>query len=245
MHFIYKITNTVNGKIYIGSSHNGYRGIEKRWKDHIKNSKYENGYSYNYPLYKAMRKYGVENFTYEIIEKDIPTLELREAKEQLYIIQFNSLCNEGHGYNQTLDTRCPLADPRIKEKVATKLYAIDINTREEFYYDSVCDAAEECGVARGSIYQCLLGTTKYWQVGNKIFRRFEDNKIVECDITIQQRLEEYDKANPVIDGERHSIKEWCEIYNISRRTYYNRINEGYDNITALTMPKRKPGKSKK
>ena len=49
MHFIYKITNVVNGKIYIGSSHDDYRGIEKRWQDHIKNSKYENGYSYNYP----------------------------------------------------------------------------------------------------------------------------------------------------------------------------------------------------
>lgn len=245
MHFIYKITNTVNGKIYIGSSHDGYRGIEKRWKDHIKNSKYENGYSYNYPLYKAMRKYGVENFTYEIIEKDIPTLELREAKEQLYIIQFNSLCNTGYGYNQTLDTKCPLADPMIKEKIATKLYAIDIDTREEFYYDSVCDAAKECNVARGSIYQCLLGTDKYWQVGKKIFRRFENNKIVECDITIQERLEDYDKKNPVINGERHNIKEWCEIYKITKQTYYNRIKEGYDPITALTTPKKKPGRNKK
>lgn len=244
MHFIYKITNLVNGKIYIGSSHNGYRGFEKRWKDHIKNSKYENGYSYNYPLYKAMRKYGVENFTYEIIEKDIPTLELREAKEQLYIIQFNSLCNTGYGYNQTLDTKCPLADPIIKEKIATKLYAIDIDTREEFYYDSVCDAAKECNVARGSIYQCLLGTDKYWQVGKKIFRRFENNKIVECDITIQERLDDYDKKNPVINGERHNIKEWCEIYKITKQTYYNRIKEGYDPITALTTPKKKPGRNK-
>ena len=237
MHFIYKITNIINGKIYIGSSHDGYRGIEKRWQDHIKNSKYENGYSYNYPLYKAMRKYGIDNFTYEIIEKDIPTLELREAKEQLYIIQFNSLCNEGHGYNQTLDTRCPLADPRIKEKVATKLYAIDINTREEFYYDSVCDAAKECSTDRGSIYQCLSGADRHWRVGTKIFRRFENGKIIECEITIQQRLEEYDKANPVINGERHSLTEWCKIYNISRQAVYKRMKKGMDLITALTTKK--------
>ena len=235
MHFIYKITNLINGKIYIGSSYEG-RSLD-RWQEHQIKSKYEKGYAYNYPLYKAMRKYGIENFAYEVIEKDIPTLELRESKEELYIIQFNSLCNEGHGYNQTLNTKCPLADPRIKEKVATKLYAIDIDTREEFYYDSVCDAAKECNVARTSIYQCLLGTDKYWQVGNKIFRRFENNEIVECEITIEQRLEEYDRTNPIINGERHSFTEWCKIYNISRQAVYKRMKKGMDLVTALTTKK--------
>ena len=168
----------------------------------------------------------------------------RMSRKNLYIIQYNSLC-ENYGYNQTLDTRCPLADKRIKEKVATKLYAIDINTREEFYFDSVCDAARECNIARTSIYQCLLGTNKYWQVGNKIFRRFENETIIECEITIQERLDEYDRTHPIINNERHSIKEWCEIYNISRRTYYNRICKGYDIITALTMPKNSRGKNEK
>lgn len=237
MHFIYKITNLINNKCYIGSSAES-RGMDKRWEDHVRASKYKEGYSYNYPLYCAMRKYGIENFTYEIIEKDIPTLELREAKESLYIVQYNSLC-ECHGYNQTLDTKCPLADKRIKEKVATKLYSIDINTREEKYFDSVCDAAKECDVARTSIYQCLLGTDKYWQVGNKIFRRFENNKIIECDITIQDRLEEYDRTHPMINGERHGICEWCKIYGITRQCLYYRLKQGYDIITALTMPKKK------
>lgn len=44
---IYKITNNINNKCYIGQS----RNIEKRWRDH----KYSN---LDYPLYRAFRKYG-------------------------------------------------------------------------------------------------------------------------------------------------------------------------------------------
>ena len=242
MYFIYLINNIVNGKVYIGSSTES-RGFYQRWKDHIKNSKYKEGYSYNYPLYKAMRKYGIENFIYEVIEYDIPTIELREEREAYYINYYNSLY-ENYGYNQTLDTRCPLADKRIKEKIATKLYAINIDTLEEEYFNSVCDAARICNVERRSIYHCLSGSNKYWCVGKRIFRRFVDGDIIECNVTIQDRLNEYNRTNPVINGERHNINDWCSIFGISRRTYYNRINEGMSTIEALTTKKYMKGNEK-
>ena len=53
MGFIYKITNTINNKIYIGKT---TRTVEKRYKDHLYSSKKSNCY-----LHIAMRKYGVEN----------------------------------------------------------------------------------------------------------------------------------------------------------------------------------------
>jgi group I intron endonuclease len=62
---IYKITNSINGKVYIGLSTN----IEKRWNKHrsvMTNPKERN---YKYPLYCAMRKYGIENFTFEVLEE--------------------------------------------------------------------------------------------------------------------------------------------------------------------------------
>ena len=74
---IYKITNTVTGDFYIGSSKN----VKQRWKEHKCPSKWKR-YSNN-PLYQDMRKYGLENFVFEILEVVEPD-ELKE-KEQWFI----------------------------------------------------------------------------------------------------------------------------------------------------------------
>lgn len=58
-HYIYKITNTLNQKIYVGKSKNP----TVRWRQHKSHSKKRNT-----KLYYAMRKYGIENFTFEILE---------------------------------------------------------------------------------------------------------------------------------------------------------------------------------
>ena len=50
---IYKITNNLNGHCYIGQS----RNINKRWSDHKVASGNKNDKAYNYPLYRAFRKY--------------------------------------------------------------------------------------------------------------------------------------------------------------------------------------------
>lgn len=60
--FIYKITNKTNGEIYIGKTKN--KDPIKRYKRHLTNAfKYE---QQTY-LYKAMRKYGKDNFKFEVI----------------------------------------------------------------------------------------------------------------------------------------------------------------------------------
>ena len=62
---IYKITNQLNGHAYIGLSKN----CLKRWNDHYSKSCHpQKQEDYDKPLYKAMRKYGRENFSFEIIE---------------------------------------------------------------------------------------------------------------------------------------------------------------------------------
>lgn len=66
---IYKITNLVNGKVYIGQSIDIYR----RWAQHKKIGRNlsEDKYSRDYDkvLYRAMRKYGVDSFEFSIVEK--------------------------------------------------------------------------------------------------------------------------------------------------------------------------------
>lgn len=89
---IYKIKNLINGKIYIGQTGNKYPNT--RWSAHKLNYKHKK----NHPLYNSMNKYGVENFTFEIIERDIDIKNLSE-KEIDYIK--NLQCLYPFGYNLT------------------------------------------------------------------------------------------------------------------------------------------------
>lgn len=84
---IYKITNLINGKVYIGQSIN----IERRWQEHLYQS---SGCSL---LKYALHKYGVDNFSFEVIE-ECRQEELNE-KEKLWIQYYDSFNN---GYNLTL-----------------------------------------------------------------------------------------------------------------------------------------------
>lgn len=90
---IYKFENKVNGKIYIGQSVD----LERRYKSHKNNYKNPNCSSYENIFYKALRKYGFENFSYEILEEfeNISKEELNEL-EIKYIKEYNSYEN---GYN--------------------------------------------------------------------------------------------------------------------------------------------------
>ena len=88
---IYKITCNETGKCYIGQSID----IENRWMQHICATKYETD---NNKFYNAMRKYGYENFTYEIIEECSNSQEELDNRERYWIEQYNSYYD---GYNST------------------------------------------------------------------------------------------------------------------------------------------------
>lgn len=87
---IYKITNRINGKSYIGQSVN----IKKRWSNH--RSKWSAKNNPTMILYKAFEKHGIENFDFEIIEEcDKSKLDILEIH---YVSKFKSYIN---GYNST------------------------------------------------------------------------------------------------------------------------------------------------
>ena len=64
MSFIYKITNDINNKVYIGKT---AFSIEKRFKEHCKDAFRDR--NEKRPLYMAMQKYGIEHFHIEQIEE--------------------------------------------------------------------------------------------------------------------------------------------------------------------------------
>lgn len=92
MPYIYKITNKINGKIYIGKT---MGTIEKRWKEHLKDSKRER--SEKRPLYRAINKYGKENFTIEQVEEC--AYDILNERECYWIEYYGSFKN---GYNATI-----------------------------------------------------------------------------------------------------------------------------------------------
>ena len=91
MPYIYKITNMKNGKIYIGQTKTT---IEKRWKDHIKDSK--SNYV-NRPLYDAINKYGIESFKIEQVEEC--SIDVLDEREKYWIELYGSF---KYGYNATI-----------------------------------------------------------------------------------------------------------------------------------------------
>ena len=72
---IYKITNTITGDFYIGSSKN----VKRRWTQHKWPSKW-NEYPNN-PMYIDMRKYGVDKFAFEILA-EVEAEKLKETEQK-------------------------------------------------------------------------------------------------------------------------------------------------------------------
>jgi group I intron endonuclease len=91
MAYIYKITNIKNGKMYIGATTNT---IEQRMMNHFRER--NNKRAINRPLYYALNKYGIENFTHEIIEECNDYIRF---EREIYWISFydSTHC----GYNMT------------------------------------------------------------------------------------------------------------------------------------------------
>lgn len=94
-YYIYKITNLINNKVYIGKTS---RTIQERYEEHLIFSKFDER-----PLYRAMRKYGIENFHLEEID-DCNTNEEANELEKYYIKKYNSYIysDNSNGYNCTL-----------------------------------------------------------------------------------------------------------------------------------------------
>lgn len=95
---IYRFVNLINGKSYIGQA----VSLKRRFDSHITN--YNNN-RYDTPLYRAIRKYGFENFDYiieECIEDILEKEHLKRKLDELEISYIKKYDSYNNGYNQTL-----------------------------------------------------------------------------------------------------------------------------------------------
>ena len=89
MAYLYKITNDINGKVYVGKTEHS---IEKRFKEHCCDRTKRR--CEKRPLYSAMNKYGVEHFHVELLEETDDAVN----REIYWIEYYNSY---HFGYNAT------------------------------------------------------------------------------------------------------------------------------------------------
>lgn len=104
MGYIYKITNILNQKSYIGKT---IRDPEIRWNEHKQDNKHP-----NLPLQRAFKKYGIDSFSFEIIEE--VKEELLDEREKYYIKKFNTY---KQGYNATLGGEGGVTHTLPKEEI--------------------------------------------------------------------------------------------------------------------------------
>ena len=98
---VYCIINKVNRKKYIGICKDSYK---RRLRVHIWNSKNKKRPDvYEYPLYKAMRKYSIDEFEIQLLET-VDSWEKAKEREKYYISLYRTFTeySDCNGYNQTL-----------------------------------------------------------------------------------------------------------------------------------------------
>lgn len=169
MGYIYKIYNDINDKIYVGKT---CSTIAERWSKHLY------AYTrYDWHLYRAMRKYGVENFHIEAIEEC--TNENLDEKEKYWIKYYNSF---EKGYNMTIggDGRKQL-DREVIVALWNKGKSVrDIAESLDCWYSSVVSVLKESElydkeeVARRKMFNMAAKQSK-----NRIIKYSETGKILK------------------------------------------------------------------
>ena len=148
---IYLITNKTNGKKYVGQQ---CGDKDARWKQHLAAALKKQDPK---PLYRAMRKYGTDNFSYRVLES-IPLnagQDLLDEREIHFIKEYDTYIKNGNGYNLTLGGGGNMAmycSTERREKLSKSLdrkdYAkYDPSTGDLIkIYDSIRVAASENGI---------------------------------------------------------------------------------------------------
>ena len=136
---IYKITNDINKKVYVGKTNSS---LETRFKQHLIDAR--KTISKNRPLYNAINKYGAEHFIIELIEECDSQIE--NEREQYWIGYYKGY---EEGYNATLggEGRCLYSRDEIVallEQGKTTKEIIEIIGCSR---DVISDTAHSCGLS--------------------------------------------------------------------------------------------------
>lgn len=222
---IYKITNLVNNKIYIGET---IRSIKVRWNEH-KHEALKEGHGFTYPVHGAMRKYGIDNFIIELLE-NCPD-DIRYERESYYIKLYNST-DKKIGYNLTIEGAGGMlySSEEIKSAwdeglginqiakklgchksvISKRLRALEIS-EEEIKQRISFNSSKRQGVP---IYQYSLQgeLIKEWESASECARQMNYKQTAISSVCRQEQMSAYGYLWKEVKDQR-SIQEWVNNYN--------------------------------
>lgn len=150
-YIVYKHENLSNGKIYIGITSNTPK---RRWKA-------GNGYKHNDYFYKAIKKYGWDNFNHEILYENLTKEEAE--KIEIKLIKMYDSTNKEKGYNIHTGGNSRIGQPmptgynNPKHKVVEQ-YDVNGNFIKE--YGGLRQIQRETGMNHKTIHHCCVGDCK-------------------------------------------------------------------------------------
>ena len=208
---IYKITNKVNNKIYIGKTE---RNANVRWNEHKQEymrDKYKNNKFYN-----ALKKYGLNNFYLEIIETNILSKEELNIKEKYYIELYDAK-NDAIGYNTADggDGGRIISKLTLKEVKEIQTILLDENNLQSF-----SNIAKNYNINTSVISYINKGDS--W-TDNSLEYPLRKYNVTGLSISRQQYT---DIVNDIINNPKMSLTEIRKKYNLSEEQITN-INQGY------------------
>lgn len=228
---VYKIENKINHKVYIGCSKN----IENRWYHHKFEAKKENNPQYNYSIHKAFRKYGINNFSFSILE-EIEDEKYRFEREIFWINYYDSYKK---GYNETFggDSGPPLKGENNPHSKLTENDVINIRKRvcllepawnifQDYKYRISYSAFKK--IIQGHTWKetypqgIIIGKSEKYHKINKSEgskRTWHPNKLIP-----PKKKSQYKVRCLTTEELFNSVSEAAETYNISKTALYNTLN---------------------
>lgn len=201
MGVIYKITNQVNGMIYIGQT---TQGLQNRWIHHVAEAKKDHkkgGWSAY--LHRAIIKYGRENFSVEVIE-NCSNDKLNER--EIYWIAYYHSNDKNIGYNLTYGGEGTV---RVDYNEVYRLWDEGLSTYE---------IAEKMNVAKSTIWYIVSQYKNY--SGEESRRRRGKNitkakrePVSQYDLYgnfIAEYTSSFEAAQSVEGAGRYAVKKCCE-----------------------------------
>ena len=206
-YFLYKHTNLINGKVYIGITK---QKPKRRWHNGA-------GYKNNKYFYSAIQKYGWNNFEHKIL---FEKLDFDEANnKEIQLIKKYDSTNRKKGYNIHTggDARKGQSMPKGYDSPKHKIveqYDIDGNFIKE--YGGLRQIQRETGYKHKTIQHCCVGDCKsaygfQWKYknSNKIISKIKLGHIHKSNEDLCKKVKNIETGEIF-----NSIKEASEKYNI-------------------------------
>jgi hypothetical protein len=224
--FIYKITNKINDKFYIGSTS---KTLKKRFKQHYTKSNTINDRDYNMPIYRCMRELGRDNFKIRLVE----AIEYDDKSE---LLKKEALCiiDQGFSLNEVL----PYVSPEDRCKKIKKWFSDNkehvIKYKAEYYKKNIDNIKIKMKEHYIENSDKIKANVKKWCVDNK--EKHDETKRIyreanKEEIARKAKIWREDNKERLLD--RKKIKETCECGHIGLKCTMARHRRSATHLKAM------------